>query len=742
MPFNDYRRDLMGKADVAPKGAFTVGSWGSFTLTYTAGKFGIDDRGSLKVALRGHADNTKLQTTDPKAPGYTTVEASNGAELDISYEFRRNIRPWNHSLFIRCLRYLKEGDTLTIRIGDQRQGSPGIRLQTIVEDTFEFRFFVDPFACYDFIPLPDDEQPTIKMIPGEPVLFKALLPSLRRPGEKFRLAVKSEDRWGNPTDRFEGIIKLQASHPIPGLPETIRIDSGDYSHIVEDLHVDEPGTYRIDLSDENDRPLCQTNPLIIQEGSFAHFWSDMHGQSEETIGTNSARDYFLFARDKAFLDITGHQGNDFQITDAFWEELNDLTREFEEPGQFLAIPGYEWSGNTSLGGDHNVWYRHEGRPIYRSCRALIPDRTFPENDCHSSAELFERLKDEDAIVVAHVGGRYADVSLAHDAKLEPSVEVHSSWGTFEWILWDALAEGYRVGIVASSDGHKGRPGASYPGPASFGSYGGLTCHLLPELSRDALFEAFRNRQHYATTGARIYLDVSVRIPGGGTDDRNRPVSEAQMGAILTTDGGEISLQYSVEGSAPLERIDLFDGPTIIQTLRPAVASETSEDRLRLVCRGQLYRGRGRMVNWTGKATLSAGKIERFNPICYWNPDRQPELEDDQTITWKTVTTGGVSSIDLWVSPEAWSGTIDLDTNEFTSTLTLADITTEGKIFDCGGMDKQFIVQRLPRAMTETRAAGELDLSLDAKQERQLFVRVTQEDGHQAWSSPIYVTRAT
>ena len=48
---------------------------------------------------------------------------------------------------------------------------------------------------------------------------------------------------------------------------------------------------------------------------FVH-WGDLHGQSGETVGTNPAETYFRYARDKAFIDIVGHQGNDFQITDA------------------------------------------------------------------------------------------------------------------------------------------------------------------------------------------------------------------------------------------------------------------------------------------------------------------------------------------------------------------------------------------------------------------------------------------
>ena len=99
----------------------------------------------------------------------------------------------------------------------------------------------------------------------------------------------------------------------------------------------------------------------------------------------------------------------------------------------------------------------------------------------------QKLKGKDCVVAAHVGGRYADILYAHDARLETAVEVHSAWGTFEWILRDAFEQGFRVGIVANSDGHKGRPGGCYPGASFFGSQGGLTCFLTPRLDRDAIF---------------------------------------------------------------------------------------------------------------------------------------------------------------------------------------------------------------------------------------------------------------
>ncbi len=255
--------------------------------------------------------------------------------------------------------------------------------------------------------------------------------------------------------------------------------------MIEGLTADKPGTYRIEMLDDAGGVMATTNPIRIVEpeaGQLLHFWGDVHGQSEETIGTGSARQYMDFARNKAFVDVTGHQGNDFQITKEFWAELNGIIGEYNEPGRFVTLPGYEWSGNTFLGGDRNVFYMTEDRPIYRSSHALINDNSDADTDCGTAGELFEKLieNNENVVCLAHCGGRYADVKVAHDGRVETAVEVHSSWGTFEWILHDALEMGYRMGVVCNSDGHKGRPGASYPGSSKFGAIGGLTCFLISE----------------------------------------------------------------------------------------------------------------------------------------------------------------------------------------------------------------------------------------------------------------------
>ena len=242
----------------------------------------------------------------------------------------------------------------------------------------------------------------------------------------------------------------------------------------------------------------------------------------------SAEAYFRYARDAAFIDMVGHQGNDFQITDAFWKKLNRLTAEFDQPGKFVCLPGYEWSGNTGMGGDRNIFYRHEGRPIRRSSHILVEGETSTDA-IYTADDLFKALEAEDCRVIAHVGGRYADLKYAHDGRVERTVEVHSSWGTFEWLLHDAFEQGFRVGIVCHSDDHKGRPGATRPGASTFGAVGGLTCYFMPELTRDALFEALRTRRHYGTTGPRIFLDLHATferpVTGFSEDPQLGPAKE-------------------------------------------------------------------------------------------------------------------------------------------------------------------------------------------------------------------------
>lgn len=743
MPFSTYLPEHMGSATLAPSGPFVAGTHEEFTLVYTAGTFGIDDTGMLKISWRTTSDMAKPQFTAPAAANYTTVEASNGAKLEYWIE-RLNIRPWVNTLLIRVGRgYLRAGETITVRFGDRRGGSPGIRLQTNCEEHFALKVYVDAFATYEFTELP--KSPGFALVAGPADRLKAILPSLAVACEAFRLAVVAEDAWGNPTALGERPIALVSSAPIRNLPERITARPGEGPLAIENLTVDAPADIDLRLNDASGVELARANPMrVVADASLRRYWGDLHGQSGETVGTNPARTYFAYARDKAFVDIVGHQGNDFQITDAFWQELNQLTSEFDVPGRFVCVPGYEWSGNTGMGGDRNIFYRREGRQIFRSSRILVHGQDPNNADCYTAKDMFGALQGEDAVVIAHVGGRYADIKFAHDGKLERAVEVHSTWGTFEWLLHDAFDKGYRVGVVCHSDDHKGRPGATRPGASTFGAIGGLTCYLMPELTRDALFTALRQRHHYGTTGTRLSINLTGSFETPVTrfsDDpllgpaQEQSVREVLMGDIVRAGSTPMRLTADVIGTAPIERVDVLHGTRVAQTVRPYQASELGR-RVRVLWQGAEYRGRGRETVWQGKLSLAGNRILRFAPVNFLNPERKVR-ETNGGLEWNSVTTGNMAGIDLWLE-DARGGSISMETNIVSGKVDLAALNADAVTFDGGGLGRKLSVYRLPEADWSRRVALDHRVTFSGRGDLPVYLRVTQADGNQAWTSPIYL----
>ncbi|MGZ3247795.1 MAG: DUF3604 domain-containing protein [Croceibacterium sp.] len=743
MPFSTYLPEHMGSIRLTPSGPFVAGSHAELTLTYTAGKFGIDDTGMVKISWRTTSDMSKPQFDKPAVPNFTTVEASNGAKLDVWFD-RLNIRPYANTLLIRVGRgYLRAGDTLTIRLGDRRQGSPGYRLQTNCEALVELKTSVDAFATYEFCELP--QQPGFALVPGQAASWKAIWPSLAVAGEPFRLAIVAEDMWGNPTTEAAQNLALVPSRPVRGLPESVATKPGDGPHVFENLVADEPGDIDLALV-ANGKEVARANPLrVVTAAPLRRYWADLHGQSGETIGMGSAESYFRYARDKAFIDMVGHQGNDFQITDAFWAELNRLTAKFDAPGRFLCLPGYEWSGNTGMGGDRNIFFRNEGRPIRRSSHILVEGRTSTDA-IYTADELFRTLEGEDAVVIAHVGGRYADLKYAHDGQLERSVEVHSTWGTFEWLLHDAFEKGYRVGVVCHSDDHKGRPGATRPGASTFGAIGGLTCYFMPELTRDALFEALRRRRHYGTTGMRLFLDLHGAFAEPVTTFAEDPhlvrgkelsVREAHMGDIIRPGNVPMRLAVEVIGTAPIDRIEVLHGTRVAQTVRPFAAADLGR-RVRVLWQGAEYRGRGRETMWQGKLTLTGNRFLRFAPVNFLNPERKvQETTPSKGLAWGSATTGNLAGVDIWLD-EAHRGTLRLETNVVSGDVELASLVDNLVVLEGGGLGRRLSVYRLPEVDWTRRVALDHTVEFPGGADLPIYVRVTQADGNQAWSSPIYL----
>jgi hypothetical protein len=693
----------LGKAIVHPNQPVVAGSFTTITFAYTAGH-PVDDSGYVKIAFRSVSDCGTPQFDDPAAPNYCTIHTTGDCRIEPRWDPKGHTRPWSRALFLQVRSgFLNSGEEIVVVFGDTSGGSPGWQIQTFCEEAFEFKTLADPIATYQFRELP--ASPTLRIVPGEPARAVCIAPSRVTVRHAFAYHLKLEDAWGNPIDRPQRRIH-------PGFSTA--------------------GVRTIKVMDEGTNLSARSNPIevLANDTPLRPYWADFHGQTGETVGTGSIEGYFTFARDYGLLDIAAHQGNDFQVTDEFWETINRVTTTFYKPGAFVTFPGYEWSGNTPLGGDRNVYFASEGGAITRSCTDLLPGSHSVQGNSPTATELFRNLKEQPgprSFAFAHVGGRYADLSM-HDPEIELAVEVHSAWGTFEWLVEDALQRGYRVGICANSDGHKCRPGASYPGAGEFGSYGGLTCVLARNLDRESILEALASRHFYATTGNRCLIDVEL-VAGDGRS--------AMMGDVIDirgSDPGTPRLRLRVVGTALVESVEVRNGLEAIKTLRPYGRDDLGS-RVKVAWSGAEVRGRDRLVSWDGGLRVRGNAILDADPINLWNANQPLEKAGREQLRWRSNTTGGVSGVILTLEkPRA--GWLEIETVERRVVCEIGSVGLDPTMWDCGGLRKRIEVYRLPDRQHSREFSFALPLTELREGDNPIYVRVTQEDGHMAWTSPV------
>lgn len=197
--------------------------------------------------------------------------------------------------------------------------------------------------------------------------------------------------------------------------------------------------------------------------------------------------------------------------------------------------------------------------------------------------------------------------------------------------------------------------------------------------------------------------------------------------------------------APIERVDVMTGAEIIATFRPFLEGDLGR-RVRVIWEGARYRGRARQTHWRGNILVHGATITAMKRINAWNHERTFEQTDARTITFDAITTGNFGGCDLWLEDQAGPGDLTDARLSFESDLVSADIaletlTLDDAVFDAGGLGQRVRMFRLPDALSKTEISELCTVPLSANADTPIWVRVTTEDGHRAWSSPIYVERS-
>jgi hypothetical protein len=372
------------------------------------------------------------------------------------------------------------------------------------------------------------------------------------PGEL--LGMRFDGRtWSDDVRVHSGLISYE-------VPTSRRADNGeltllgmDRMHNYRTLHVDLAGAepVRIPTSDAGWKP--QKLPLrdfgprrSIEIDGETHYlyWGDLHVHSALTQDAEGEPDELLnYARDKAKIDVMVMQENDASswldsgaqgsyrggmLPESGYRMGVYLSRKYTESGEFVALPGWEWSHRTD-----------DKRPNHRT--VIFPGDETPLIRHAENAGNFDELCD----LVEAAGGimntQHPNFMLIR-RPCEGNIEAASGWEVFmdkpEKIHRD-LSAGFKVGFVATSDGHRRDPGTG----------GGLTGIYAPELTPHAIVDAIRDRRVFATNGSRIEIDARANGVFMGQD-------------VETT--GPVDLTLNVRTPRPLVRAVLVrDGDEII-----------------------------------------------------------------------------------------------------------------------------------------------------------------------------------
>jgi len=449
----------------------------------------------------------------------------------------------------------------------------------------------------------------------------ATLPSTATPGESLSLTVQAWDQCERLHRAFEGTATVEATDPDATHPRTVSFAPGDDGVVrASNVRFDSPGIQYLTLAlaDEAGGKQFVSNPVrVARDHDTRVYWGDIHLHSVLSDGSGHAERGYRFGRDVMDLDVAAYTDHDtmgFFIPPGWqrarmhrehFDHLCDLADTFNEDGQFVTLPAYEWTKQPNMGGHINVYFEDA------SDAELIDSLAA---DANTYERLWERLRewnrthDSGVVTVPHHPAEamypFDFASVEYDDDLAPLVEVYSQWGLSErpgdegnpfplamgqgemdedgYYVRDAHRLGYKVGMIGSADFHGPYPGHSLiharphlpslrewrDGGLGWGniwrvwderSYpGGLTAFLAPELTRSAVFSALRSRSVYATTQPdRILVDFRVN----GVD-----VAGQTDAVVVETPGTRRDVTVDVAGTAPIASVSVIKNDTVWRTI--------------------------------------------------------------------------------------------------------------------------------------------------------------------------------
>ncbi|MFC1735180.1 DUF3604 domain-containing protein [Candidatus Hydrogenedentota bacterium] len=455
---------------------------------------------------------------------------------------------------------LSEGDAIEIQLGKGK----GVRMPTLCSPYTRLRIFVDPEGDGKY----DGEivaPPMLDVRRPDNQRFKITAPLQVESGKKFEASVVARLPY-DMADVYRGIdtdyagkitINVEGEKESEQLSEFRRKDNGAMR--VDGLVIDEPGLYRISVSDKSSG-ISGTSHYIECAGKIESpvYWGDVHVHTSlsydgwHKTGPEMAYPWANRIANLDFAAITDHTENNF--TKESFELVKDLAKRYHDPGKFVTFPAYEWSAEHDNGGDHNVLFVMDDPPLFRHV----------DETSDGLAELLDLVKNEEVFVIPHFIGRAANWEIELDQKsanlARRVVEIYSTHQSSEFgdgLVNDGLKK-WKMGFIGSGDGHESHPGDTYNVMNEWGLHGGLAAVRSPSLTRRALINGLGERNCYATSGERVFLEFTCDGKPMGSE---LPMTEEHVFRIKTF------------ASANVAMIELIKDGTVFLSVSARVSEE-------------------------------------------------------------------------------------------------------------------------------------------------------------------------
>lgn len=485
-----YRPSLLGTACADAK-SVPAGEDRAFDLRFRAGPAGIPEGAKVIFYTPGqHPLGTQPQVNDPQGPGFVQVSAPDGVQVE---PLCTGFRLVGGSL--------SEGDEVRIAVG-KTAGFPW----TPLAGRKEFKVIIDVGRGEPEMRLP--EPVVVRVLPREASRIDVFLPATALSSNAIRATVTVRDRFDNRVP-YNGRVCLRAC----GTETDVHLQDGMGWANVGTLG---PEAKRVELV-EGPLPGRWRSNWCVPSAGLNLYVGDMHCHDFTCMAQGYTSDVYRWAMDDKRLDFVSVSVQCHAYLDnEKWLVAKHLAEAFLDEGRFVTFPAFEWQ------------HSHYGDKVIHYLGGNMPPLPVDDPRYDHPTKLYEALRGTDALVISHHPGYALDLHVpgtdwdAVETDVDRLVELWSMHGSSEGYDPDdrplhpprrpegvmaALKKGLRMGFVAGSDTHSGRPGGSASEPRAY--WGGLCAVWAEALTRRALFEAFRARRTYALTGARIVLRFSV-----------------------------------------------------------------------------------------------------------------------------------------------------------------------------------------------------------------------------------------